>query len=98
LDALRANVVRNPHLPIIVHPIALGDRDRDAPFCLPTTGERAGVQFDPRGELTFPMRNGDSYLGKCGIKRVDLTKIDVDGSEIDIPRFYFGSLNLKHAA
>jgi FkbM family methyltransferase len=86
LEALRANVARNPHLPITIHPVALGDRDCNAPFRLPTTGEWAGVQFDPHGTLTFPMRNGDRYLRKYGIERVDLIKLDVDGNEIDILR------------
>jgi len=51
LACLRANAARNAHLPIVIHPVALGDADKDAPFRLPVTGEWAGIQFDPAGPL-----------------------------------------------
>lgn len=84
LASLRANLARNLHLRIIIHPIALGAADKDAPFRLPVTGEWAGVQFDPTGALRFPMRNADLYLKQNGIDRIDLIKLDVDGNELDI--------------
>lgn len=84
LASLRANVARNPHLRIVIHPIALGDAEKDAPFRLPVTGEWAGVQFDPTGSLRFPMRNTELYFKQNGFDRIDLIKLDVDGNELDI--------------
>src|SRR5262249_4832856 len=86
LAALKTNVARNTHLPIAIHPIALGCKDQEAPFRLPVTGEWTGVQFDPHGTLRFPMRNADAYLRDNHIDRVDMIKLDVDGNELDILR------------
>jgi FkbM family methyltransferase len=86
LESLRANVTRNSHLRITLHPIALGNEDCEAPFRLPVTGEWAGVQFDPRGPFRLPMLQADNYLQQQKIDRVDLIKIDVDGNEQDVLR------------
>jgi FkbM family methyltransferase len=92
LECLRTNVMRNRHLSITIHPLALGLDDGEASFRLPVSEEWAGVQFDPKGPLRFPIRNGDRYLTEQGIDRVNFIKLDVDGNEFDILRGLSGTI------
>lgn len=82
------NNVNNVHL----HKVGLGAADAELPFyTIPKTNYGLGTvskteQYDlPLEEVgRVAIRNGDQYLARRGVKKVDAVKIDVQGYELQV--------------
>ena len=84
-DVLREQVSRNVLAHVHVHAVGLADRDEDAMFAAPADRRAGYGGFDNQDpnlhRQILPVRRGDSYLRAIGVTRVDVIKIDVEGSE-----------------
>ena len=87
-DKLQEKIDLNSISSITVHPVGLGDENKDLEFYAPAganTGTGSFVkEHDPENnELIQKLKvvEGDSYFNLAGIKIVSLIKIDVEGFE-----------------
>lgn len=86
VEILRDQITRNGLGGVVsVHPVGLGEDDMEGEYAAPAD-DRAGYGgFDnPDPALTrwrLPIRRGDRYLAERGVTRIDVIKIDVEGSE-----------------
>jgi FkbM family methyltransferase len=85
VKVLREQVERNRLSHVHVHGIGLADFDGEATYSAPAD-DRSGYggfdNSDPRlKRYSLPVRRGDAFLRDNGITRVDVIKIDVEGSE-----------------
>lgn len=83
------NIARNRLNNVVVHPVALGERDEVLPFHVPATSNLgtgsfvAGLNDNVAGE-SLPVRRGDDML--ADLDRVDVVKIDTEGFELQVLR------------
>jgi FkbM family methyltransferase len=71
---------------VTVFPIGLGARDEDLAFCAPV-GANLGIgtfRGSAHGQGRLPVRNGDSFLAKNELPRIDIIKVDVEGFESEV--------------
>jgi FkbM family methyltransferase len=70
---------------VTLFPVALGSTDDDLPFSPPVGGNMGTGTFRidavATDMLRLPVRNGDRFLERNKLPRVDLLKIDVEGFE-----------------
>jgi FkbM family methyltransferase len=85
LQKVQDNALRN----IVVHPVGLAEREGEAPFYAPRSGNAgAGTFHHERGRAVgmpigkLPTARGDTLLQDAG--RIDLIKIDVEGCEPNV--------------
>jgi FkbM family methyltransferase len=89
---LRRNLELNPGLSVQLHEVAVGDREAEvtlatAPHGSDLAGTRvvtdAGLDDGPGGRTErAPMITLDGFTEQIGIDRIDVLKLDVEGSEI----------------
>lgn len=96
-QALRAGAERNGLRNVSVEETMLGADAGTAKLYADGrfSGEDAGVRsrFNTGAEVgVFPVATADQLLSKIGVERLDLVKIDVEGSELDVVRGMRGSL------
>jgi len=91
LEKLRRNIAANRFTNIVVHEIALSDRNEERTFHHDEdpSRNRFGQVDTPDGEETIGCRSLDAELGRNA--RVDFIKIDVEGAELLVLR---GALEL----
>jgi FkbM family methyltransferase len=86
---------------VSLHKFGLASDDRTLSFHVPDSANSGTGHFmtEPRfpsAEVnTLPVRNGDDFLSRHGISKVDLVKIDVQGFESEVLRGLSECLNKK---
>jgi FkbM family methyltransferase len=90
-EAIHQKIQVNGIANIMVHPVALGEKDERLPFYAPRGANMGTGSFNSnhaadRNRLLgeFDVVNGDGYLRSHGISRVDVLKIDVEGWEKNV--------------
>jgi len=87
-EMLRLNTEPLPN--VTAYPVALGDEDTTATInaCREVGNEGGyslyGLDSDPEQTRTIEVRNVATMMGKIGLTKVDLIKIDTEGAEFDI--------------
>ncbi len=87
---LRRNLDRAGCRNVVAHPLALGSAHEERPFYLHpidnlgASSLRASATNRDRPAVRVQVTTLDAYLAAHGVSRVDLLKIDVEGSERDL--------------
>ncbi|MGZ4287562.1 MAG: FkbM family methyltransferase [Solirubrobacteraceae bacterium] len=87
---LKANVAPLENVDVV--PVAVGDCDGEAEF-FPnphTWASSLKPTFATTPGITVPVRTLDTLLDEIGLDRVDLVKLDIEGSEYDVLRAFRG--------
>ena len=89
LGLLEANVGSLPN--VVVHPLALGDRDGDAALHVRVDDLGQSTLLDPVDAASYEVqsasvRHAGRWAAEAGITEVDVLKIDVEGLEVEVLR------------
>jgi FkbM family methyltransferase len=85
-DRFERNLSLNPGLrrTVSLHGIALSDFTGKIAMSVPDKGNSGCNYLDSNGAETIPVETVDSYARQIGLTRLDLVKIDVEGSEVAV--------------
>src|SRR5205814_1997897 len=87
-DAVRRNLETNDFPTGEIINVAVGARDGEVSLGLPEGGNEGmfGINAGPEKAFSVPLRRIDDLLDARGVDRLDLIKIDIEGSELEALR------------
>jgi FkbM family methyltransferase len=78
---LRRNLELNPALRVTMWEVALSDHEGSVSMAVPDT-TNCGCNFLVAGSGNIPTTRLDAFIQNHGLKRLDLIKVDIEGSEM----------------